>query len=289
MTTPFSSTKPASTTSHPANAPPPPQKPQKDGAPLISSPFARALLAGGAAGTLVDISLFPLDTIKTRLQSAQGFFPAGGFRGIYSGLGSVASASAPSGALFFVVYTTLKARFAETGLGEGAVSQVLAASAGEVASCAIRIPVEVVKQRTQAGQRRAGREIWTREKGLGLVRAFYKGAGITVLREVPFTAMQFPIWEALKKRVGSEGTFESAACGSVAGAAAACLTTPLDVVKTRVMLERRKVGIGEVARGVWDEAGWRGFFKGVAPRMMWISIGGAVFLGGYQGVANALA
>ena len=43
------------------------------------------------------MTLFPLDTLKTRLQSAQGFWKAGGFRGIYSGLGSAALGSAPTG------------------------------------------------------------------------------------------------------------------------------------------------------------------------------------------------
>ena len=33
-----------------------------------------ALAAGGAAGTAVDVALFPLDTVKTRLQSDVGFF-----------------------------------------------------------------------------------------------------------------------------------------------------------------------------------------------------------------------
>ena len=33
-----------------------------------------ALAAGGAAGTSVDVALFPLDTVKTRLQSDAGFW-----------------------------------------------------------------------------------------------------------------------------------------------------------------------------------------------------------------------
>ena len=47
--------------------------------------FLTSLVSGGLAGTAVDVSLFPLDTIKTRLQSKQGFLAAGGFRNIYSG------------------------------------------------------------------------------------------------------------------------------------------------------------------------------------------------------------
>ena len=49
------------------------------------------------AGLSVDMALFPIDTVKTRLQSAKGFMNAGGFRGIYSGVGSAAVGSMPSG------------------------------------------------------------------------------------------------------------------------------------------------------------------------------------------------
>lgn len=45
----------------------------------------------------VDLTLFPLDTIKTRLQSQQGFYKAGGFRGIYAGVPSAAIGSFPNG------------------------------------------------------------------------------------------------------------------------------------------------------------------------------------------------
>jgi hypothetical protein len=49
------------------------------------------------AGTSVDLLFFPIDTIKTRLQSAQGFTAAGGLGGIYKGIGSVVVGSAPAG------------------------------------------------------------------------------------------------------------------------------------------------------------------------------------------------
>lgn len=56
-----------------------------------------SLQAGGCAGMCVDLTLFPLDTIKTRLQSQQGFYKAGGFRGIYAGVPSAAVGSFPNG------------------------------------------------------------------------------------------------------------------------------------------------------------------------------------------------
>ena len=59
------------------------------------SEFLHSLIAGGAAGTAVDVALFPLDTVKTRLQDPRGFRAAGGFAGIYRGLLSATLGSAP--------------------------------------------------------------------------------------------------------------------------------------------------------------------------------------------------
>lgn len=62
-----------------------------------SGEFVASMLGGGAAGTMVDVVLYPLDTIKTRLQSEAGFLRSGGFKGVYRGLSSAAAGSAPCG------------------------------------------------------------------------------------------------------------------------------------------------------------------------------------------------
>jgi solute carrier family 25 S-adenosylmethionine transporter 26 len=180
---------------------------------------------------------------------------------------------------------------------------MLAASMGEVAACAVRVPTEVVKQRAQAGQhggssRAALGAILAqfRTRGVaGVWRELYRGWGITVFREVPFTVIQFPLWEGMKswrrKSRGGQGDVtaaESAVFGSIAGAVAAAATTPLDVLKTRVMLAAERVSVAGVFGRMLREEGWRPFFAGVAPRVTWISIGGAIFLGSYQWVVNTI-
>lgn len=321
--------------------------------PSPSPSFQSALLAGALAGISVDLSLFPLDTLKTRLQSSAGFFPSGGFSGIYRGIGSAVVGSAPGAAFFFCTYETTKnllsppstrrqyhendngnggaaaggATTAEEegggggGGAAGVTTHMVAASAGEIAACAVRVPTEVVKQRAQAGLHggRSGAALGAilgRYRADGIVtvwRELYRGWGITVFREVPFTVIQFPLWEAMKawgavrKQKQREAAdhyrshdlgrlppavvvsgAESALYGSIAGGVAAAATTPLDVLKTRVMLSDKSVSVADMFVRMVREEGVRPFFAGIAPRVTWISIGGAIFLGSYQWAVNTM-
>ena len=176
-----------------------------------------------------------------------------------------------------------------------------AASAGEVAACAVRVPTEVVKQRAQARQYRSSlaalQAILDRRPAVGVVgviKEVYRGFAITIMREVPFTVTQFPLWEAMKKSwleakdKKSITSFESAVFGSVAGAVAAAATTPLDVIKTRMMLSARGETIVSLFVRILHEKGPRAFFAGLGPRILWISAGGFVFLGSYQLAYNSL-
>lgn len=197
---------------------------------------------------------------------------------------------------------------------------------GEIAACAVRVPTEVVKQRAQAGlfggssllalkdilalrhpdPTGTGTGTAKRAYGYGqVVRELYRGAGITIAREIPFTVLQFTMWESMKEAyakrvlvpsepgaVSQVPASTSAMFGSVAGAIAAGLTTPLDVIKTRVMLARRgeggaRVRIRDVVQEISGE-GFGAFWRGIGPRVAWIGIGGAVFLGSYQWAWNTL-
>lgn len=279
------------------------------------SPFTTALLSGALAGTSVDLSLYPLDTIKTRLQSATSFRAAGGFSGIYAGVGSAIVGSAPGAALFFVTYEQTKSFLSSRRIAQQAltgsppadddwalpIEHMAAASLGEVAACAVRVPTEVIKQRAQARQYPSSlsalSSILSQRSSIGISgvwRELYRGWSITVFREVPFTVIQFPLWEAMKtyrlRKTGKDtvSALESAVAGSAAGAVAAGITTPLDVLKTRMMLAREKTGMWTLLTSILRHNGPGAFFAGIGPRIMWISAGGAIFLGSYQWAYNSL-
>jgi solute carrier family 25 S-adenosylmethionine transporter 26 len=237
----------------------------------------------------------------------------------------------------------------------------VASSAGECAACLVRVPTEVVKQRAQAGMfggssllalkdnlslGRTTPPDNTENKGarksdsppahksatasqygrkgsyLQVVRELYRGIGITVTREIPFTILQFTMWEAMKdvyaqrqrrrkaQRGDAVGIGEtnsgqisvgpSALFGMISGGVAAGLTTPLDVLKTRVMLARReeeggsgqhksnRIRVKAIAQRIIQEEGMGAFFRGIGPRVTAISLGGAIFLGSYQWAWNTL-
>lgn len=166
-----------------------------------------------------------------------------------------------------------------------------AASIGEIAACSIRVPAEVIKQRAQASQFHSSmaalRSILANTAGEGVFRGLYRGWSTTILREIPFTVIQFPLYEYLKHvRAVSQGgnlsPADGAVAGSIAGGVAAALTTPLDVIKTRLMLHKTPIGVMELVKSIVKEDGYGAFWKGIGPRTMWISAGGAIFLGVYE-------
>ncbi|GFT01822.1 s-adenosylmethionine mitochondrial carrier protein [Nephila pilipes] len=263
------------------------------------SRYAVTLMAGAMAGLSVDLSLFPLDTIKTRLQSSQGFWKAGGLRNIYAGIGSVAVGSSPGSAVFFCTYEMIKSVcYNSTSHKYQSFVHMFAASCGEVASCIVRVPTEVIKQRTQANSNLSSWRVLQTTIEIEGFRGLYRGYFSTVFREIPFSFIQFPIWEQFKyiwqtKQGSPIKPWQSSVCGAIAGGIAAGITTPLDVAKTRIMLAKKGTmaasgNIVPVIKDIWLEKGISGLFSGVCPRVLWISIGGAIFFGAYEKTKDVL-
>lgn len=85
------------------------------------------------------------------------------------------------------------------------------------------MPIEVVKQRQQAAlERLSPLLICKRAIEMEGYVGLYRGFTTTVLREIPFVLIQFPIWEWLKAqwyyaKKENLGVIEVAVCGSISG------------------------------------------------------------------------
>lgn len=81
------------------------------------------------------------------------------------------------------------------------------------------------------------RIVLNEKSGMPIIGGLYKGYGITIMREIPFALIQFPLYEWGKKqwakyeRVDQISPVKAAAVGSISGGIAAAFTTPLDVVR----------------------------------------------------------
>lgn len=318
-------------------------------APALS--MGKHMVAGALAGMTEHLAMFPMDTVKTRMQSyahaGDGRVSLGRTitdlaraRLLYRGVGAVALSAGPAHALYFGVLEAVKSGLSPledalyasssssaavvssvgsvvTGVGTGGddgaggsawdvsyhpLSSAMAGAVATVASDAIMTPLDVVKQRMQLsvtdGSVAACVARVHAEHGVG---AFFAGFRTTLLMNVPLLAVHNTVYDAASALLrgvdfarGSrtaDGRF-SAACsavaGGVAGAAAAAVTTPLDVVKTRLQTQgevgaRRYGGMCDALLAVAREEGARGLTRGMVPRVLFHAPAAAVCWTTYEG------
>jgi len=321
------------------------------------STHTNVLLAGGFAAFTVDLLVYPLDTLKTRFQSPDYktiYFDASKnainrkvlFRGLYQGVGSVILITIPSSGAFFTSYEAAKtglSKVTNSSTGKSLIPQPIVHSAAsaiaELVSCFILTPAEVLKQNAQMIRRpvpvsgSAAKQAFQPSITMQALKQFNKPSqlfrGYTALaaRNLPFTAMQFPMFEHLKETIKAhrkeKGTFTgslmetaltTAISAGSAGSVAAVITTPVDVVKTRIMLSAagetteaeakkgvekakkdgqsleklakkkggtRKSGFA-VAKEIMGESGVKGLFRGGLLRAAWTALGSGLYLGVYE-------
>jgi solute carrier family 25 iron transporter 28/37 len=157
----------------------------------------------------------------------------------------------------------------------------LAGASATIASDALMNPFDVIKQRMQVHQSEF-RSVFTalqvvyRKEGLA---AFYVSYPTTLTMSIPFTAVQFTVYEHMKKLLNPSGDYSPVThmiAGGMAGGVAAGVTTPLDVVKTLLQTRgtshdheiRRVGGMLDALRIIWRRDGIRGFGRGMSPRVL---------------------
>jgi len=253
-------------------------------------------VSGVCAGVFVETLFYPLDTIKTRLQAARGGTGLVGankannlFKGVFNGLSKNIAGCAPATALFFLAYEPTK-RYMERTLPpeQNYVAMFTAGATGCLASSVVRVPTEVIKTRAQTGNRVQSLGGILRASGIA---GLFVGYGSFLIRDLPFDAIEFSLYEEAKiayakwrGRTPSEVTrAEATVLGATAGGITGFVTTPLDVIKTRLMTDTCTInplrGVVDCGTRIVREEGATALFRGASPRVAWISLGGGAFFG----------
>ncbi|XP_010887334.1 mitoferrin-2 [Esox lucius] len=283
-------------------------EPDYEGLPQGASTSTH-MFAGAVAGIMEHCLMFPIDCVKTRMQSLQPE-PAARYRNVMDalrrivttegvwrplrGLNATAVGAGPAHALYFACYEKLKKSLSDI-IHPGANSHLANGAAGCVATLlhdAAMNPSEVVKQRLQMYKSPYGgvidcvRAVWRTEGAA----AFYRSYTTQLSMNVPFQALHFMTYEYLQELLNPHRQYKPSShvvSGALAGAIAAAATTPLDVCKTLLNTQESLVGVpaagqagGRAVHGhitglahafrtVYRLGGLPGFFKGVQARVIY--------------------
>ncbi|KAH8367489.1 hypothetical protein KR200_011807 [Drosophila serrata] len=268
------------------------------------------MTAGGIAGVLEHLVMYPLDSVKTRMQSlsppTNNLNILSTFRNMVTregllrpirGASAVVLGAGPAHSLYFAAYEMTK----EVAAKFTSVSNLNYVISGVVATLihdAISSPTDVIKQRMQMYNSpytsvvSCVRDIYKREG----VKAFYRAYGTQLVMNLPYQTIHFTTYELFQNKVSAnENPYALAArnnastpslqlnldrkynppvhmaAGAAAGACAAAITTPLDVVKTLLNTQETGLtrGMIEASRKIYHMAGPLGFFRGMTARVLY--------------------
>eukprot|EP00878_Enallax_costatus_P009799 GHUV01010232.1.p1 GENE.GHUV01010232.1~~GHUV01010232.1.p1 ORF type:complete len:327 (+),score=71.21 GHUV01010232.1:516-1496(+) len=276
-----------------------------------SPPLWHAFVAGAVSGLAARIVTFPADTLKARLQvrgavnadrvytstwaATRHMLRTEGPSSFYNGFGAVLWGILPANLAYFGGYETGKAlvprHWGIAGdMATGAIAQVLAG--------VVYTPIDIVKERMQVQALMHGTYNYATpieafksltHQGQGL-QGMFKGYWATNCVWLPWNALYIASYEQLKreakvvlhcKTVEQLPPWAVAGCSATAAAAAAVVTHPFDVVKTRLqVVSSQQAGQQLTALKLASQQlqleGLGSFWHGLTPRLLNIAPGCAL-------------
>lgn len=250
------------------------------------------MTAGAVAGVMEHCVMYPLDSVKTRMQNLSPS-PNAAYRGVgealfrmvknegvfrpVRGMSAVVLGAGPAHALYFSCYEYIKDTLTQ---GTTQSNHLAYGAAGCIATLlhdAIMNPAEVVKQRVQM-YNSPYKSVFDcivqvyRSEG---IRAFYRSYTTQLTMNIPFQSIHFMTYEFIQNITNKERHYNPTAhmvSGAIAGAVAAGVTTPLDVCKTLLNTQPEQgqgTGLIHAIRTVYKLGGPSGYFRGLSARVLY--------------------
>lgn len=250
------------------------------------------------------------------LSTLRSIYREAGVKVLYAGLPVTMLIAVPANVLYFATYESLRdyilaqrtlrtqrSGSSEAPAGPGVLAPLIAGGFGRAVAVSACAPLEVVRTRLQAGgsNRRpsigAALQDILRHEGW---RALFRGLESTLWRDVPFSAFYWLGVEAVRDALLARGVLRDSkyrsplvalAASSCAGAAAAFVTTPFDVVKTRrqVQATRSQQSLWKDMVQLTQREGVGSLFTGSTPRVARVAPACSIMLGTYEFTKQLLA
>jgi len=276
------------------------------------------LVAASFGGAISAVVTCPFDVVKTRLQIApavvsnprikQQVFSGTmdafvkivrneGVLTLWRGLAPSLFMTVPNAAIYFNTYEALKKRISQLDYFPAFVPLVSGGLARIIAVTTLA-PLELIRTNFQAGQK--GRSVLGFVRKIGF-RRMWLGVGATLTRDVPFSAIYWSCYEIVKLKLKPElpqttaGAFiTSFLSGAFSGMFSAILTTPIDLIKTRVQTNlhlpnAKQKGVSktpptarDIMMLIYKEEGLKGFMRGWVPRIARVGPACAIMISSYE-------
>ncbi|XP_015786364.1 mitochondrial glutamate carrier 1 [Tetranychus urticae] len=273
-------------------------------------PLVPKVINGGIAGIIGVTCVFPIDLVKTRLQN-QEVGPNGtkmyrglmdcfrqtyhreGFTGMYRGSAVNILLVTPEKAIKLAANDFFRYRLCNSAGKLSLGAELISGGGAGLCQIIVTTPMELLKIQLQDAGRvsakgvdgnvpisatKIAKELVKKRGILGL----YRGATATMLRDVNFSLVYFPLFAHLnalgpKRPDGSSVFWTSFLAGCGAGSSAAFIVNPFDVVKTRLQVLKRAYGestysgVIDAFTKIYHNEGFLAFFKGAGCRMIVIA------------------
>ncbi|PHH69866.1 hypothetical protein CDD80_6445 [Ophiocordyceps camponoti-rufipedis] len=250
---------------------------------------------GGSASSMAACVTHPLDLVKVRLQTRQGDAPRtmtgtfariarhDGLAGLYSGISASLLRQLTYSTVRFALYEEMKTRYQRSrgGAPSFATLTAMAVASGFLGGVAGNF-ADVLNVRMQHDAALPPRKRRNYRNAFdGLVRmvrcegpaACFRGWLPNSCRAAVMTAGQLATYDVFKRTLirytPMKDTLTTHLSASfLAGLAAATATSPIDVIKTRVMSSSQNQGIIRLVGDIYRTDGIRWMFKGWLPSFL---------------------
>ena len=217
---------------------------------------------------------------------------------------------APSSALYLGIYEIVRGQLNGPGgltASSPLLGYLIAGAVGELAGSVVRAPSEACKTKIQSGiaadvPEAVSQVLIDSEGRRNTLRAWIS----SIWRDVPMGAVQIAIFESIKAFLIQSPDFDldvntlqaEAAFGALGGLVGALLTTPADVVTTRILTRREgdgrasaeveePIGALATARESYAQEGLAGFTRGMVSRGLYWTPAIGIFLSLYCSLRQA--
>lgn len=223
------------------------------------------------------------------------------FKGSYQGITLPLITNIPGGAVFFAIKDASKSILREYGLSKYAATCV-AVGVANLPYWLIRNPSEVIKTRQQAGiygsdvngldaVRKIMKNFNNTNDEINSVNTLYKGYWENIIYSYPADVIKFLCYDKLSNGKGNLSPMQGAIYGAVSTGLAQLVTTPLDVIRNRIMANTNidnsthsseKPSYVERCIQLAKEEGPKGLFAGATTRVGKAILSGAIQFATYE-------